>query len=47
MSAKEVFRLLREMGYRTRINGYGKVVSQQPKGGAAAKRGSVVVVNLK
>jgi len=47
MSAKDAVRLLREMGYRTRINGYGKVVSQQPKGGAAAKRGSIVVVNLK
>lgn len=47
MSAKDAVRLLREMGYRARINGYGKVVSQLPKGGSAAKRGSIVVVNLK
>jgi hypothetical protein len=47
MSAKDAVRLLREMGYRARVNGYGKVASQQPKGGTDAKSGSTVVLNMR
>lgn len=47
MSAKDAVALLNSMGFRTRVSGYGKVASQQPKGGAVAKDGSVVVLNLK
>ena len=47
MSAKDAVALLREQGYRARVVSYGKVASQQPKGGTAAKRGTMVVVNMK
>lgn len=47
MSAKDAVALLGEQGYRARVIGYGKVVSQQPKGGTASKRGTTVVLNMK
>ena len=47
MTAKDAVALLQAMGYRAKIVGYGKVVSQMPKGGADAKRGCIVTVNLK
>lgn len=47
MSAKDAVALLQEQGYRARVKGYGKVVSQQPKGGTVEKRGKVVEVRLK
>ena len=47
MSAKDAVALLRSMGYRARVAGYGKVVSQQPKSGTPAKAGVTVVLNLK
>lgn len=47
MTAKDAVALLRSMGFRARVSGYGKVTSQQPKGGSAAKNGATVVLNLK
>lgn len=47
MSAKDAVNLLQSMGYRVRVSGYGKVVSQLPKYGTVAKRGTTVMVTLK
>ena len=47
MTAKDAVELLHSVGYRVSVNGYGKVFSQLPKGGATAKKGSRVVLNLK
>jgi cell division protein FtsI (penicillin-binding protein 3) len=47
MSAKDAIALLHSMGFKARVSGYGKVASQQPKGGSAAKSGATVVLNLK
>ena len=47
MTAKDAVELLQSMGYRTRVGGYGKVVSQQPRAGSAAKQGATVVLTLK
>jgi len=47
MTAKDAVELLHTMGYRTRVSGYGKVVSQQPRAGSNAKKGAMVVVTLK
>jgi len=47
MSAKDAVTLLREQGYRARVVGYGKVVSQQPKSGTVSKRGTMVILNMK
>ncbi len=47
MSAKDAVALLREMGYRAKVVGYGKVVSQQPKAGTTMKRGTKVVLELR
>jgi cell division protein FtsI (penicillin-binding protein 3) len=47
MTAKDAVEMLHTMGYRARVNGYGKVVSQQPQAGSTAKRGAVVVLTLK
>ena len=33
--------------YRARVEGYGKVFSQQPRAGSASKQGSTVVLNMK
>lgn len=47
MSARDAVALLHETGYRAKVNGYGKVVAQQPRGGTAVKRGKTVVLSLK
>ena len=47
MTAKDAVAMLHEMGYKAKVNGYGKVVSQQPQAGSAARRGSTVVLILK
>lgn len=47
MTAKDAVELLEEMGYKAKVNGYGKVVSQQPRAGSNAKLGSKVVLVLK
>lgn len=47
MTAKDAVELLQTMGYRARVSGYGKVVSQQPRAGSGAKPGSTVALILK
>lgn len=47
MTAKDAVALLQQQGYRVRVVGYGKVCSQSPKGGAIAKKGSLVTITLK
>ena len=47
MTAKDAVELLQTMGYRARVSGYGKVVSQQPRAGSTAKQGSTVVLTMK
>ena len=47
MTARDAVELLQSMGYKTRVSGYGKVISQQPKAGSGAKKGSTVVLTLK
>ena len=47
MTAKDAVGMLEAMGYRARVNGYGKVAAQQPQAGVAAKKGSVVVLTMK
>lgn len=47
MSAKDAVNLLQSMGYRVRVSGYGKVVSQEPRHGSAAKKGTMVTLTLK
>ncbi len=47
MTAKDAVALLQSMGYRAKVTGYGKVASQMPRGGTAAKRGSKVEIILK
>lgn len=46
MSAKDAVELLHQQGYRATVRGYGKVVSQLPKSGFAAPKGTRVVLNL-
>ena len=47
MSAKDAVALLQGMGYKVRVSGYGKVASQQPKAGSAARQGATVMLNMK
>jgi cell division protein FtsI (penicillin-binding protein 3) len=47
MTAKDAVGLLESMGYRARVNGYGKVVAQQPQHGSVVKKGSIVVLTMK
>ena len=47
MTARDAVELLQSMGYKARVNGYGKVLSQQPRTGDNAKKGSTVVLTLK
>lgn len=47
MSAKDAVNLLQSMGYRVRVNGYGKVNSQLPAAGTVAKKRSMVTLNMK
>ena len=44
---KDAVNLLQSMGYRVRVNGYGKVTSQLPAAGTAAKKRSMVTLNMK
>lgn len=46
MTAKDAVWMLKEMGYRVSVKGYGKVMSQTPKAGTTAKRGVRVVLTL-
>ena len=46
MTAKDAVELLQSMGYHARVRGYGKVVSQSPKGGTQLSDG-MVVLNMK
>ena len=47
MTVRDAIAMLHELGYRVRISGYGKVVSQQPKAGTTAAAGSTVVLTLR
>ena len=47
MTAKDAIAMLNEAGYRARVRGYGKVVSQSPSAGQAAKGGAMVDIVLK
>ena len=47
MTAKDAIALLHETGYRVRVNGYGKVRSQNPKGTTVARKGTTVVLELR
>ena len=47
MTAKDAVELMGTMGYRTKVSGYGKVVSQNPKAGTPAKKGTRVELSLK
>lgn len=47
MTAKDAIELLHSEGYNVRVNGYGKVRSQNPKGNQAAKKGTIVELTLR
>ena len=47
MTAKDAVALLHEAGYRARVSGYGKVRSQNPTAGQAAKQGTIIDLTLK
>lgn len=47
MSAKDAVEMLHSLGLKVRLTGYGKVSSQSPQAGAAVKKGTTVVLNLK
>jgi len=47
MTAKDAIEMLHTMGYRVTLSGYGKVASQSPHGGQAARKGTVVNLILK
>ena len=47
MTAKDAIELLHSEGYRVHIGGYGKVRSQSPKAGQAAKKGTTVELTLR
>ena len=47
MTARDAVELLQTQGYRATVKGYGKVVSQQPTAGVAAKKGTRVELVLK
>ena len=46
MTAKDAVELLHSQGYRVQVSGYGKVLSQIPKGGTVAKKGTRVTLNM-
>ena len=47
MTAKDAVELLNTMGYRARVDGYGKVAAQQPAAGSKAKEGTKVVLTMR
>ena len=47
MTAKDAVAILHSAGYKVRLIGYGKVTSQTPRGGQAAKRGSRIEITLR
>ncbi|MBP3763422.1 MAG: transpeptidase family protein [Bacteroidales bacterium] len=47
MTAKDGVELLQSVGYKVKVQGYGRVASQSPKGGAAARQGATVVLTMK
>lgn len=47
MTAKDAVSLLHSAGYKVRLSGYGKVSSQTPRGGQAAKKGSRIEIVLR
>ncbi len=47
MTAKDAIALLHSAGYKVRVSGYGKVVSQTPRGGQQAKNGSRIEITLR
>ena len=47
MTIRDAMQLLRNMGYKVRFSGQGKVVSQSPKARTAAKRGTTVMLELR
>ena len=47
MTAKDAVEMLNEMGYRAVVSGYGKVLSQQPKAGTNAPKGTRVELTLR
>ena len=47
MTARDAVALLQEQGYRARVNGYGKVESQQPAQGSKSHQGTTVVLTMK
>ena len=47
MTAKDAIAMLHAEGYQVRLNGYGKVYSQNPKANSAARKGATVELTLK
>ena len=47
MTAKDAIALLHEQGYKVKVNGYGKVRSQNPQANQAAKKGTTVVLEMR
>lgn len=47
MTVRDAMKLLRNMGFKVRFGGQGKVVSQEPKARTAAKKGTTVVLELR
>ena len=47
MTIRDAMQLLRNMGYKVRFSGQGKVVAQSPKARTAAKRGTTVMLELR
>ncbi len=47
MTAKDAIEMLHAEGYRVRVNGYGKVRSQNPKKNTPANKGMVIELTLK
>ena len=47
MTAKDAIDIMHEEGYRVRVKGYGKVVSQNPGANSVAKKGTMIEITLK
>ena len=47
MTVRDAMQLLRSVGYKVRFSGQGKVVAQTPKARTAAKKGSIVMLELR
>ena len=47
MTARDAVEMLQSQGYRCRMQGYGKVSSQQPSPGSKIRKGGTVILTLK